>query len=75
MIPRFTVSALEAQKFSQVWTQRGLAVPLAPEHLQFATDFANVVLNNFITSCMHESAVRKQVQTQEDSTVLVIQGN
>ena len=37
--------------FSKVYTQNGLAVFLNDTSLQFATDFANVVLNNFINLC------------------------
>lgn len=44
----FTVDAQEANKFAQVWTYKGLAVPIGPEHCQFATDFANTVLRNFL---------------------------
>jgi hypothetical protein len=34
--------------FSKVWTHKGIAIFLDDVHLAFATDFANVMLNNFL---------------------------
>lgn len=42
------VSLAEAKKFSQVWNSNGVAVIIDEPALQFATDFANVVLRSFV---------------------------
>lgn len=34
--------------FAKVWTHKGLAIFLDDVHKQFAVDFANVMLRNFI---------------------------
>ena len=41
----------EAAKFAQVWRHNGLFIAIDDAHIQFATDFANVVLRNFIQQC------------------------
>lgn len=53
----FNVPLADAQKFQTIWTYKGIALMLPPESAQFACDFANVVLRNFIAMC--------QQQTQE----------
>lgn len=58
-----TVMPEETRKFSQVWTYKGLAVPLNEQHLQFATDWANIVLNSFIGQC--ERRALELVQQRE----------
>lgn len=54
----FTVKLEEAVKFSQIWTLNGLSLPVSKEMAQYATDFSNVVLTNFITMCQ-ENAKRE----------------
>ncbi len=51
----FTVNLSEAIKFSKVWNINGIAVPISESSCQFATDFANVVLNNFINICQQKA--------------------
>jgi len=34
--------------FAKVWTHKGLAIFLDDVHKQFALDFANICLNNFL---------------------------
>jgi hypothetical protein len=46
--------------FSRVYTQNGLAVFINDTGMQFATDFANVVLNNFINLCNERAAAHKK---------------
>ena len=62
----FKVERAEAEKFSKVWNKGGIAILLSPEALDFATDFSNVVLNNFIQMCAaqakQEAALRKPKQ-------------
>jgi hypothetical protein len=42
--------------FAKVWTHNGLAAVIDDVHKQFAVDFANIVLKNFIFQCMAEQA-------------------
>lgn len=42
------VSLKDAKDFSRVWTNRGVAVVFQDVYLQFAADFANMVLKSFI---------------------------
>jgi hypothetical protein len=44
--PKVEVAA--AQGFGKVWHHNGIGIILADSHYKFATDFANVVLRNFI---------------------------
>ena len=60
MQPVFSIDKKDAQKFSQVWNYKGLAVPLLDAHVQFATDFANIVLKNFVIQCQQQALVAKQ---------------
>lgn len=66
----FKVERAEAENFSKVWTTKyGLLVPLSSEAVQFATDFSNVVLNNFITMCQQEA--QKKIQEQQKKAIIV----
>jgi hypothetical protein len=44
--PKVEIAA--AQGFGKVWHHNGIGIILADSHYKFATDFANVVLRNFI---------------------------
>jgi hypothetical protein len=65
----FSVPLADAQNFQKVWTNRGIAIVLPAEAAQFATDFANVVLRNFIAMCQ-EQAQQKPVEEKK----LIIEG-
>lgn len=54
-----SVSLKDTIGFSKVYTQNGLAVFLNDASMQFATDFANVVLNNFINLCNERAEAAK----------------
>lgn len=61
----FQVTQAEAANFAKVWTKNGIAFILQDIHLDFATDFANVVLNSFIEKCQRDAAERlRQLQAQ-----------
>lgn len=47
----FKVQRVEAEKFAQVWNKGGIAMIIPDVALDFATDFSNVVLTNFIAMC------------------------
>jgi hypothetical protein len=51
----FSVPLQDAQNFQKVWTNRGIAIVLPAEAAQFATDFANIVLRNFIAMCQQQA--------------------
>lgn len=55
----FQVQRVEAEKFSKVWNKGGITILLSPESIDFATDFANVVLRNFILICQEDA--KKQI--------------
>lgn len=44
-----TVPIADTQGFAKVWTYKGIAVPLQEQHVQFANDYANLVLRAYIT--------------------------
>lgn len=43
-----SITAKDATQFSQVWRHNGIAIPMQDCHMQFAADFANIVLKSFI---------------------------
>lgn len=59
----FKVEKKEAENFASVWTQKTLVI-LSPEAIQFATDFSNVVLNNFIGMCQ-KNATQAAIKAAE----------
>lgn len=48
---QFRVERTEAEKFAKIWHKGGIVVPMQDVHIDFATAFANVVLNNFVQMC------------------------
>jgi hypothetical protein len=45
-IPKVDKSQVEG--FAKVWTYRGVALVMNDAHIQFAADFANVMLRSFV---------------------------
>ena len=73
---QFTVVPQEAVKFAKVWTYKGLSIPIGDEHCQFATDFANIVLRNFIVMCKQRAVQAAAAQTQaQASASLIVEGS
>ena len=68
----FKVERIEAEKFSKVWNKGGISIILNPEAIDFARDFANVVLNNFIMMCQAEAtqAAAKAAEAQKPKIIL-----
>ena len=60
------VSIEETKKFSQVWNHKGISIPMQEPHLQFATDYANVVLSSFIEDCQRTAAERAKKQAEAE---------
>jgi hypothetical protein len=42
------VDRKSVEEFSRIWTYKGVALCLNDAHVQFAADFANVVLRSFV---------------------------
>jgi hypothetical protein len=45
-IPKVDKSQVEG--FAKVWNYRGIAIVMDDAHIQFAVDFANVMLRSFV---------------------------
>lgn len=67
MLPQ--VPREEAQRFSQVWRSNGIAIPLDDVHINFATDFANICLRNFVVQCQQQIAAAIQAQQNQASNL------
>jgi hypothetical protein len=70
----FKVELIEAQKFQKIWTLNGLAVLLPPEAANFAKDFANVVLNNFIGMCQAQATQAAAKAAEENKSRIITEG-
>lgn len=68
----YKVQRVEAEKFSKVWHKGGISIILTPEAIDFATDFSNVVLNNFIGMCQAQAtqAAAKAAEAQKPKIIL-----
>jgi hypothetical protein len=69
----YKVERIEAEKFSKVWNRGGISIILTPEAVDFARDFANVVLNNFIQMCQQQ-ALEAQKAEEKAKKPLIIEG-
>jgi hypothetical protein len=67
----YKVNRIEAEKFSKIWNKGGISILLSPEAIDFATDFSNVVLNNFIHMCQEQVVTAKQ---QESKKQIIVEG-
>ena len=65
----FQVELKEAQNFARIWNKGGVTILLTPEAVEFAKDFANVVLNNFAMLCQEQVKVEAQKPKQ-----LIVEG-
>ena len=60
------ISRNETLKFAQAWTHKGVAIPMKDVHIDFACDWANIVLKNFIAMAQHKAAeARKQAEAKK----------
>jgi hypothetical protein len=67
----FRVERIEAEKFSKVWNKSGIQILLTPESIDFAADFANVVLNNFIKMCEENAKVQQKLEEAAKPKLIV----
>jgi hypothetical protein len=65
-VQQYKVEKTEAQNFSKVWRSKGgLVGTLDDFAVGFATDFANVVLRNFILMCQQQVNNAKQPEPEK----------
>lgn len=69
--PNLTVDRAQAENFGKVWTHRGVSIPLSDVSLQFATDFANVVLLSFVSKCQQDAAAAKQTVNDKGKKIMI----
>jgi hypothetical protein len=55
------VSREEAHKFAQVWRYKGIVILMDDAHLQFATDFANIALQNLLQRVKASQAAKPKL--------------
>lgn len=60
LIPQITKE--ETQKFAAAWRNNGLFVSISDLYIQFATDYANVVLRSFVEQCQAQVAAAIKAQ-------------
>jgi hypothetical protein len=67
----FQVTQEQTKDFASVYRINGIYIPLAPEHIQFATDWSNIVLKNFIEQCQQKAAAVKAPPAPEKSRIIM----
>ena len=67
------VELAAAKGFGKVWHHNGIGIILADSHYKFATDFANVVLRNFIdqTRAEREKEEKEQAEKKKKSEIVL----
>lgn len=69
---QFQIAKEETQRFSSQWKFNGLVIPMQDAHIQFATDFANIVLRDFIQYCKQQT-LAKIAQAQAAAAPSIIE--
>lgn len=68
MMPQMRVEVKDTKGFAQQWNYKGVALVLDDYVLQFATDWANIVLKSFVQQCQEaaaaEAAKKKVIITE-----------
>jgi hypothetical protein len=59
------VNKSEAETFAKIWNQGGVSILLSDSAIQFATDFSNIVLRNFIDMCREQAELEAKVKSQK----------
>ncbi len=54
------VDRKSVEGFARVWTYKGVALVLNDAHVQFAMDFANVMLRNFVQQVAQQQMAAAQ---------------
>jgi hypothetical protein len=77
MQANFTITLDQTMDFAEHWTSQGMFVPLGPVEIQFATDWANIVLVNFIQQAQTAAKAlkaRDAVETTGIGKALILEG-
>lgn len=69
---QYKVQRQEAANFAKVWNHKGVALVIQDAHIEFATDFANVVLRNFIQMCQQQ--VTNANSAKPEPKKLIVEG-
>ena len=70
MIP--SVPVTETEKFSKEWTYNGIAITLDKPALQFATDWANVLLRQYaigLQQALNQQAAQPKEEASKEDNV------
>ncbi len=70
----FKVERVEVEKFAQVWNKGGVHIILSPEAIDFAKDFSNVVLNNFIGMCQAQATQAAAKAAEANKSKIITEG-
>ena len=62
---QFKVNKTEAEAFAKIWNQKGISIILNDSAIQFAADFANVVLRNFVDMCKEQAEFEAKQKSQK----------
>ena len=68
--PKVEIAA--AQGFGKVWHHNGIGIILADSHYKFATDFANVVMRNFIDQTRAAMAKEEAAEAEKKKKTEII---
>lgn len=68
----YKISLADTQSFARVWTRNGIAILMQDVHMEFATDFANLVLANFIEMCQKDAAAAQRKREAEAAPRVVL---
>lgn len=70
----YKIERTETAKFSHVWNKNGVQIILTPEAIDFATDWANVVLNNFIAMCQMQAQQAAEQAKESNKPKIIVEG-
>lgn len=62
---QYKIDRREAESFARVWTRNGIVIPLNAASIDFAADFANIVLSNFIAMCEQKAQKARQAAARK----------
>jgi hypothetical protein len=69
-----SVPLADAKGFSKVWKYKGLCVPIDDVYVQFASDYANIVLKNFVVQATMANIAAAQKAAQEAKPKILMEG-
>ena len=69
----FKVTVEEAKNFANIWTYKGLAMPIDGVYCEFAKDFANVVLRSFVEQMRANAKAVKEKAAAEAKPLVTLE--